>query len=218
VCQISSTPVDVLLVDERALERASIALWLERLPGLRLVAQCGTNPQELRRLRCAPDLALVLVEPPGFAEIHAAFLVRRLWTRARLVFLSRYFHQRFMRRAAGTGAVGFISSLESPETIHAGLLRAAAGERVVSQRWIEPRRNEAEPPTGLDAPAESLTQREADVLVLTARGLSKREVAAAMGLSESTIDAHRARLARKLGLHDRVELALFAVRHGFVSV
>lgn len=217
--QAVSTPVDVLLVDERALERASIALWLERLPGLRLRAQCGTSPESLRQLPSPPDLALILVEPPGFAEIQAALLIRRNWPRTRVVFLSRYFHRRFLRRAARTGAVGFISSLEAPEAIHAGLLRAAAGERVVSERWAEPPSdNRSDTPASPEEPADSLTQRELDVLVLTARGMSKREVAAAMGLSESTVDAHRVRLARKLGLHDRVDLALFAVRHGFVRL
>ena len=198
----------VLVVDDEALVRDALAAMLESTGLYRVVgslARADDAPDAVRNL--TPDIVLMDVEMPGRSPFDAARAIRARFEGARIVFLGAQVHRRFVREAADIGVAAYLSKSDSGAAILAALDRVAAGQVV-----LEAPQPASETPT--EDVVDRLTPRELEVLKYISHGLSTREMADVMFLSPRTVERHVERLMGRLGIRDRLRLALFAFAEG----
>ncbi|MFQ5422651.1 MAG: response regulator [Phycisphaerae bacterium] len=214
-------PVTILLVDDHQLVRGTLAERLEREAGLRVVggaADAEEAVEQVRRHR--PDIILMDIDMPGMSSFEAARTISSFRPESRIIFLSAYTHDRYIQQALEVRAAGYLTKRESPETVIEAILEACAGGAYFSpevQDRIVVDSSGARLATEPKARIATLTRREREVLQYLARGLGKREIAESGHISVKTVDTHCTNLMRKLDIHNRVELARFAIREGLAS-
>lgn len=213
-----SARVSVVLADDHALVRDTLASWLRAAPGLEVVAVAKDAEEALAEAaRHQPSVVLLDIDMPGLGCFEAARQIRVRCRDTRIVFLSAFFHDRYIEQALAVGASGYITKSEPPATVVQALRAVAAGTAYFSPD-VEARIVFGADGLTLAKPVHSraagLSPREGEVLKYLARGLSKKEIAKVTHLSERTVNRHCANLMAKLDIHDRVELARFAIREG----
>jgi DNA-binding NarL/FixJ family response regulator len=139
-------------------------------------------------------------------------------SRARILMLTTFNLDEYVYHALKAGASGFLLKDATREQLAGAVRAVAAGETLlapaITRRLIEYFCRGPAPST--NAAAESLSARELDVVRLVAQGMSNAEIAARLYLSEATVKSHIARILTKLGLRDRVQVAVYAYEHGIV--
>ena len=160
------------------------------------------------------------IDMPGLICFDAARRITALQPDARIIFLSAFLHDHYIDQALRAKARGYLTKREPPETVVAAILEVASGGAYFSEEI----RSRIVVETGGTKLAERsaslisiLTTRETETLRYIAKGLAKKEIAATMGVSVKTVDRHATNLMSKLDIHDRVELARFAIREGIAD-
>ena len=211
--------VRVLLVDDQPLFRAGIAMVLDSQPDLEVVGQAGDGA-EVPDLVAAtrPDVVLMDVRMPRVDGVAATRrLVEQLGDQApRVLVLTTIEGDDSVVDAIDAGASGFLLKQAEPELLLATVRAVAAGDHVVAagatRTLFETVRGRRRVTPGPEY--ERLTAREREILLLTARGLSNAEIAAAEHLTEGTVKTHVSSILTKLGLRDRVQVVVYAYEHG----
>jgi DNA-binding NarL/FixJ family response regulator len=214
--------IRVLLVDDHALVRDSLSHRLQSEADLDVVATLSQADEVLGQVRAlAPHVVVLDIDMPGRSSFDVAREVIEQHPEVRVLYLSAFHHDRYIEDALAAGAGGYLTKDEPPEILARAIRQLAAGgayfsERVRGRLRIDSdgnaRLTEARPTR-----VSSLTPRELEVLRYLARGMSKKEIAAALKRSYSTVDRHTENLMGKLDIHDRVELARFAIREGLAE-
>ena len=208
--------IQVLLIDDHAMLREALQLVFDRTPGFKVVgaagdAQSGISIAE----REHPNVVLMDIEMPGLDPFAAAERIRSILPDTALVFLSAHVTDRFLRRALDLGAKGYLTKRESPQSLVEAVRRVAAGEEVFSGEVAD--RMHPKPTGDLRTRGDSLSPREQEVLRYVAMGHTKRSIAELMGLSIKTVEGHTDHLMKKLDIHNKVDLARYAIREGLTS-
>jgi DNA-binding NarL/FixJ family response regulator len=222
--QQKPSTVRILVCDDHALFREGLSRILEEEPGWEVVGTAADGKGAVERAEALrPDLILLDVVMPGMDGIDAARLLQKRKVPARIIMLSAFDEERFVLDAWKAGIHGYILK----DTATAELIRAVrcvsegevwVGEGFLSRVMekyraaVEGRRDEA------PAAAVGLTGREVEVLRLVGTGMRNKEIAARLFISEKTVKTHLTHIYQRLGLEDRVEVALFAIRHGLAEV
>jgi DNA-binding NarL/FixJ family response regulator len=213
----------VLVADDQALVRGSFRLLVETAPGLTAVgeAEDGAAAVELAG-RVRPDVVLMDVRMPRMDGIEAT---RRICgdpatAGVRVLILTTFDLDDYVYAALRAGASGFLLKDTPPADLLSAIRVVAEGEALlaptVTRRLIAEFARRPEPaakPAGLDG----ITERERDVLLLIARGLSNAEIAAHLHLGLATVKTHIGRLLSKLAARDRAQLVIAAYESGLVS-
>lgn len=207
--------IRLLLADDQVLFRQGLRTILESEPDFEVVGEAGDGLEavELARAR-QPDVILMDIRMPRMDGVEATGRIREAGG-AQIVILSTYDDDELVFEALRVGAAGYLLKdfpaeelVKAIRTVHHGggvLIPPPIAAKVVA----ELRRSH-----GATAPREPLTAREEEVLGLVARGLSNREIAQTLHLSEGTVKNALSRIYAKLGARDRTQAALWAVRRG----
>jgi DNA-binding NarL/FixJ family response regulator len=211
--------IRVLLVDDQPIVRTGFRAVLTAAGDVDVVGEAGDGPAaEAAVAALRPEVVLMDVRMPGGDGLTATERITAAHPDVRVLVVTTFDVDDYVRRALRGGASGFVLKDSDPEdlvravrTVHAGesLLAPSVTTRLVRD-WV------AHEPAPAAAPADGLTARERDVLVLVARGLSNAEIAAEMVVAESTVKTHVAHLLRKLDRRDRVQLVVHAFEAGLV--
>lgn len=220
----------VLLVDDHPLFRAGIRRVLEGSGRYRIVAEAGCAHEAIDAVDVyKPELVVLDVQLPGISGLKTARILRRKDPRARIVLVSLYGDDARLLEAWGAGAVAVLPRDLPAAAFVEALDRAAAGEhllravlqsrpgiahRLRADVRLLPGRRSGPPPLE----ALPLSTRELAVLDCAAQGLSNKQVAAALFVTEQTVKNHFTSVLRKLDAEDRVGAILHAVRHGWVEI
>ncbi len=206
-------PIEVVLADDHSLMRRALALLLEDEDDLRVIAQVGDFVSMIADIdRCRPH---VLVLDIGLAEGASSKTIAWLCERdqrLRIVAVTMEENPVFAQRALAAGAHGFVLKDRADEELADAIRTAARGERYLSQRLALSLKQMH----GVLAEDE-LSVREVEVLRLLALGHTSSEIAAKLTLSPRTVEGHRARIQRKLGLATRAEIVAYALRRGLLK-
>lgn len=216
-----SDPIRVILADDHTLVRDTLRQWLNNAGDIAVVAETPTAEAAIdEAIRHKPDVVLMDIDMPGLLCFDAARTIRARSPETKIVFLSAFFHDRYIEDALSAEASGYLTKSEPPEEVVRAIREVAAGgicfsPEVRSRIVIDAHgaRLSAEPRTR----AGTLTPREVEVLRYIARGLSKKDIAGTMHISVKTVDNHCTNLMNKLDIHDRVSLARFAIREGLAE-
>ncbi|WP_369200266.1 response regulator [Streptomyces sp. PU-14G] len=217
-------PIRVLVADDQSLLRGSFRVLVDTAPGLSAVGEAGTGAEAVesaRRLR--PDVVLMDIRMPGMDGIEATRHIARSPETAetRILILTTFDLDEYVYGALRAGAAGFLLKDTSPDVLLTGIRTVAAGESLlapsVTRRLIAEfaRLPQAHPVSG--SSLEGLTEREREVLLLVARGLSNTGIAEYLHLSHGTVKTHIGRLLSKLRARDRAQLVISAYESGLVS-
>jgi DNA-binding NarL/FixJ family response regulator len=209
----------VLIVDDDDLMRAGLVELLNADPEIEIVGQASTGREAVERARrLRPDVVLMDVRMPDLDGIGATRELSRAAPEARVLILTTFEQDDYVFGALRAGASGFLLKRARPEELIAGVHAIAAGDSLLSpsvtRRVIDRMAQQPTPELSGRAKLDELTPREREVLQLIARGLSNREIAAALGVEESTIRTHVKRILMKLDLRDRVQAVIFAYETG----
>jgi DNA-binding NarL/FixJ family response regulator len=209
----------VLIADDDDLMRAGLAELLTADPDIDIVGQAATGRQAVERARrLAPDVVLMDVRMPDLDGIAATRELSRRTPGAKVLILTTFEQDDYIFGALRAGASGFLLKRTRPEELIAAVHTIAAGDSLLSpsvtRRVIDRMAQQPNPELNHQAMLDTLTPRERDVLELIARGLSNREIAAALVVEESTIRTHVKRILMKLNLRDRVQAVILAYETG----
>jgi len=209
----SALPIRVVLADDHALMRRSVRLLLDGEKDVEVIAEAGDLASVARHVHGHQPHVLVLdLGMPNGSSSGVISQLRERVPETQIVVMTMQEDPMFAQRAFAAGAVGFVSKdladTELPEAIRA----AARGEEYVSPRVA----------ARLDAlhralTEDQLTAREVEVLRLIALGHTSIEIAHKLHISPRTVETHRARIHRKLGLVTRAELVRYALRRGLLG-
>ncbi|MDP4505473.1 response regulator transcription factor [Nonomuraea sp. NBC_00507] len=209
----------VLIADDDDLMRAGLAELLTADPAIEIVGQASTGREAVDRTRrLAPDVVLMDVRMPDMDGIAATRELSRIAPDTKVLILTTFEQDDYIFGALRAGASGFLLKRTRPEDLIAAVHTVAAGDSLLSpsvtRRVIDRMARQPVPDLSDQAKLEGLTPREREVLGLISRGLSNREIAAALLVEESTIRTHVKRILMKLGLRDRIQAVIFAYETG----
>jgi DNA-binding NarL/FixJ family response regulator len=214
--------IRVLVVDDQALVRGGFRMILDAQKDIEVVAEAGDGREALDKAReLRPDVVLMDIRMPELDGLEAT---RRLLAgdgSSRVLILTTFDADEYVYEAMKAGASGFLLKDVRPEQLADAVRVVAAGDALlapaITRRLVE--QFVRRPPPGSTKPAEldELTERELDVLMLVARGLSNSEVASGLVLTEATVKTHVTHILTKLDLRDRVQGVVLAYESGLVQ-
>jgi DNA-binding NarL/FixJ family response regulator len=211
--------IRVLIADDEDLMRAGLAELLLADPGIEIVGRASTGRQAVEQARrLMPDVVLMDVRMPDLDGIAATRELARVAPDVSVLILTTFEQDDYVFGALRAGASGFLLKRTRPEELIAAVHTIAAGDSLLSpsvtRRVIDRMAQQPTPDLADQAGLADLTPREREVLDLVARGMSNREIAAALVVEESTIRSHVKRILMKLDLRDRVQAVIFAYESG----
>jgi DNA-binding NarL/FixJ family response regulator len=218
---VATRTISVLLADDHALVRESLGNWLRAAGDIKVTAEVGSADEAVAiAVRDRPDVVLLDIDMPGLLAFDAVRTIRSRCPETRVVMLSGFFNDRYIEDALAAEASGYMTKSEPPQAVVQAIRTVAAGGVYFSpevQSRIVVDSNGARLGGEGVTRASTLTPRELEVLRYVARGLSKKDIASIMHLSVKTVDNHSTSLMTKLNIHDRVELARYAIREGLAE-
>ncbi|HEY9375571.1 MAG TPA: response regulator transcription factor [Jiangellaceae bacterium] len=216
--------ITVLIADDDELVRAGLRLIIGSDQDLAVVGEAADGQEAINLARALrPDVVLMDVKMPGLDGLEATRSIVGGATESgpRVLILTTFELDEYVFGALRAGASGFLLKRSSPEVLIEGIKVVATGAGLLSptvtRRLIEEFAHQPGPPNPPHASVNALTQREREVLSLVGAGLSNRELAARLFISEATVKTHIRRIMMKLGLRDRVQAVVLAYEAGLVQ-
>jgi two-component system, NarL family, response regulator LiaR len=207
-------PIRVLIVDDHAIVREGLQTLLGEEAAVVVVGQASNGREALAQaLALRPDVILMDLVMPEVDGIEATRRIVQAAPDCRVLALTSFAEDQRVHQALQAGAIGYLlKDILKPELLQA-IQAAVHGKPTLhpeaQSALIRQAANRAAP-----LPHHELTGREREVLALIARGQSNREIAGALYLTEGTVKGYVSQILDKLGVADRTQAALYAVRHG----
>ncbi|WP_406862228.1 response regulator transcription factor [Streptomyces sp. HUAS MG47] len=216
--------IRVLIVDDQMMVREGFSVLLGAMPDIEVVGEAVDGREAVAQAAALrPDVVLMDIRMPELNGIEATRAIVAADPEAKVLVLTTFDLDEYVYQALRAGASGFLLKDASARQLAEGVRVVAAGEALlaptVTKRLITEFAKAAESPR-MPALAQigELTERETEVLVLIAQGLSNAEIADHLVVAESTIKTHVSRILVKLGLRDRTQAAVFAYEARLVQV
>ncbi len=212
-------PIRVLLADDHTLVRAGIRGLVQGLRGLEVVGEAEEGHEALRLAEALhPDVVLMDVGMPGLNGLEVAGRLVAEDPTIRVIILSMHTSEEYVLRALRAGCAGYLVKSSAVSELEVAIRSVARGETylspVVSKRVVD---DYVSRTGGAADPLDALTPRQREILQLVAEGNTSKDIAQKLNLSVKTVEAHRAQLMERLGVHDLAGLVRFAVRVGLVA-
>ena len=217
-------PIRVLIVDDHAIVRQGLRLFFASYPGIVIVGEAATCTEALTAAaQTQPD---IIVLDLAFGDANAVDFIPELLAAAagvRIVVFTGVDDPALQRHAVSLGAIGVVSKDKAPEILLQAITKVHAGQAwlertmiadVLGEMTCTRRAKQLDPEV---AKIVTLTPRERTIIALIGEGLKNRQIAARLCLSEITVRHHLTAIFDKLGVIDRLELAVYAYRHGLAK-
>ena len=211
--------VRILLADDHTILREGIKVLLNRERDMEIVAEAEDGAQALEQVRSVkPDVVVMDISMPKIGGLEVTREITETFPDVKVVILTMHDNEEYLVQALKSGAKGYVlkeaAATDLAEAIRAVVRGDAYLYPAVARKLVDDYVNRVRT---IKTASESLTPREREVLKLVAEGHTNREIADYLGISVKTVENHRANLMRKLDLHDRTELARYAIKIGLVE-
>ena len=209
-------PIRVLIVDDHAVVREGLRAFLQTQEGIEVAGEAADGREAVEAsARLRPDVILMDLVMPELDGVAAMRVLRERVPDARVIVLTSFLDDDKLLPAIRAGAAGYLLKNAEPKELARAVRAAHAGEAlldpVVAARLVETLAADG----GMD-PIDRLTPREREVLVLIGRGFPNKRIARELDVSEKTVKTHVGHVLAKLGVTDRTQAAVLAVRAGLV--
>ena len=209
----------VLIADDQTLFRTGLARLLDEDPRVEIVGLASDGADAVAKAaKLKPDVVLMDIKMPNLDGIEATRQITAADPTIKVLMLTTFEADNYVIQALKAGASGYVLKDSSAEAIVSSLIAVMLGERVmaslVANRVLEML-------TGTTTPKEfydGLTAREIEILKLLATGMGNKQIAYRLQISEKTVRNHVSNTYEKLGIYDRAQAVLYAVRKGLVEV
>jgi two-component system response regulator NreC len=215
-------PIKVILADDHTLLRKGLRALLANEGDIEVVAEAGDGEEAVRACqRLKPDVVVMDLSMPVLDGLQATKQMHELGLETRVLVLTMHNEEEYLLRVLEAGGAGYVLKQSADtELVHAirSVYRGEAflypsGVRMLLQSYLHKSQN-----TEADVePRPALSEREQEVLRLTAEGFSNQEIGHQLYISPKTVDTYRQRIMEKLGLHHRSELVRYALNRGLLK-
>ncbi|MBZ4019732.1 response regulator [Streptomyces purpurogeneiscleroticus] len=214
--------IKVLIVDDQVMVREGFSVLLNAMPDIEVVGEAVNGRDAVHKVAALrPDVVLMDIRMPEVNGLEATREIVAADADAKVLVLTTFDLDEYVYQALRAGASGFLLKDASAGQLADGVRIVAAGEALlaptVTKRLISEFSRLGGPRSAAQERIGELTERETEVLVLVAQGLSNGEIAAHLVVAESTIKTHVSRILVKLGLRDRTQAAVFAYETRLVT-
>lgn len=213
---MEKSPIRVILADDHAVVRAGIRQFLERAQDIQVVAEADDGEQaQALILEHHPDVAVLDIQMPKATGIEVTRWVRANVRETGVLILTAYNDDPYVIAVLQAGANGYVLKTASPveiiqavRDVHDGksAINHAIAQKIIA--FVTQKKNEA--------PVEALTDREMEVLMALAKGLTNKAIAVQLGISDRTVQGHIAHIFNKMGVTNRTEAVVRAVSLGWI--
>jgi two-component system nitrate/nitrite response regulator NarL len=214
-----SEKIRVLLVDDHTLFRSGVKSLLQRNDDFEVVGEAGDGLEGIKRARSLkPDVVLLDLHMPGVSGLEAVKVMAEEIPEVHVLMLTVSEDAQDLMDALRAGASGYLLKNIETDMLIDAIRRAAQGDSVVSQQMTAKLIQGVRAPLKSDAAItehDKLSPRERDIMASLALGESNKEIARKLDLAESTVKIHVQNIFKKLHMSSRVQVALYAVEHGF---
>jgi DNA-binding NarL/FixJ family response regulator len=220
---VTADPIRVVLADDQTLVREGLTLMLGLMKDIEVVGVAADGEQAVATvLDALPTVALLDLRMPRLDGVEATRRLRQVAPDVEVVVLTTYADDESVLSALRAGARGYLTKDASSDEIERAVRDAAAGrtrlDPAVQERLVELLTTGAEPPAAIsEPPGGPLTERETEVIVLMAQGLSNRQIATRLFVTEATVKTHVNNLFAKLEISDRAAAVAWAFRAGLAT-
>ena len=211
---------NIVLADDHVLLRDGIKRIIEESQDLRIVAEASDGFELLRVLKQYDvDMVLLDISMPGLRGIEAAREIKISHPDIKVLILTMHKKKEYVRHAFSAGADGYLLKEATGDELFDAIGAIRNGENYVSNAFSKELTSELIQlyRSGGKLKAEVLTHREKEVLKLIAEGKSSKEIAELLFISIYTVNNHRAKIIKKLGLKKTADLVRYAIREGYVQ-
>ncbi len=213
--------VKVLVVDDHDIVREGIKMVLDSDPELSVVGVASSGEEAIEKVReLEPNVVVMDIGMPGLSGFEATRRIRQSNPDVQVLALTVHDSEAYVFQMLQAGATGYVVKRAPADEVIQAVKRAYHGESVlhpsVAKLLIRDYLSRVE--RGEEASYDTLSDREREILKLIAEGKTNKEIAELLFLSVKTVQAHRANLMRKLGMHDRTELVKYAIRKGIIGL
>ena len=215
-----STPTKILIVDDHLMFREGIRTRLELEPGFDVVGEASSAEAALDQLkRSLPDILILDIRMPGRSGIELAAIVRKTWPEVKILVLSGYDFDQYVRRLASIGIEGYLLKEAPQDNLVKALREIAAGGAVLPPHIASKvmRGYSADTRKPAAVPLWELTMRELEVLELLYQGLRNADIAGRLGISGRTVETHVSNIISKMGARGRTEAVKIAAEKGLIK-
>ena len=223
--QQAVTPIRILLVDDHPIFRAGLRALLESQDDVQVVGEAGNGAEAITRAcELRPDIILLDISMPGVDGLETLRRMQAGNVPGRALVLTMHAENEYLLQVLESGGYGYVLKQGVDTDLFAAIRQVAAGDvflypsatKLLLSRYREQKRSHAE--SGDGAPSDDgLSEREREVLSLTAQGYSSQEIGDQLALSAKTVETYRTRVMRKLNLRHRSDLVRYALRAGLLQ-
>jgi two-component system response regulator NreC len=214
-------PIHILIAEDHRIVRDGLRMLLQSEPDFVIVAEAENGREAVARAKeTRPDLAILDISMPDLSGLEATRLIKTESPQTQVLILTMHESDEYFFRALQAGASGYVLKKAATQDLIAAARAVAHGEAFlypsVAKKligdYVRRVQHGAE-----EGGYTSLSDREREVLLLLAQGLSNREIADRLAITQSTLQTHRSHILEKLGLRTTADLIKYAVQHGLVS-
>jgi len=212
--------IRVLLADDHALVRQGIRHFLEETDDIEVIAEANDGEEAIRLVEAThPDVAVLDIRMPKVTGVEATRRIRQNFPEVRILILTAYDDAPYIRALLQAGADGYLlKTAPAAELVRAirevyrgeAALSPSVAAKVIQQMTHRPAQHTVQ--------VEALTEREIEVLRLTARGMTNRGIGRDLGISHRTVQGHLANIYGKLGVGSRTEAVTEALKQGWIVI
>ncbi len=214
---ISSKTIRVLVVDDHAMVRSGLRMFLMAFDDLELAGEAANGIEAVRMAgQVKPDVILMDLIMPGLDGIHATAQIRKLYPQVKIIALTSFTDSNLIQEALEAGVTGYLFKDTSAVELASAIRAAYAGHSILS-----PEATQALLASTISAPEHlriDLTGREKEVLTLMVAGKSNAEISSALTLSLSTVKFHVSNILSKLGSKSRGQAILYSIQHHLTDI
>lgn len=215
---LEEIPIKVLLVDDHEMVRIGLAAVLSTEDGIEVIGEAGNGAEGIRLAReYRPDVVLMDLVMDGMNGIEATREVIKICPECKVIVLTSFLDDEMMYPVIEAGAFSYLLKTSRATEIADAIRSAAKGRSIIEAQVASKMMNRFRQPKKAAAPHDDLTDREMEVLRLIASGKSNQEAADELFIGIKTVKFHVTNILAKLGVEDRTQAAIYAIKQGLME-